>query len=175
MALPASQNTIVIGIVAVILIGFILFNPSESQIAQEKETGIKKGDIAPNFELADVQGNTVKLSDFRGKKVILNFWATWCPFCVDEMPLFEEKFKERDDLVILGVNLQENKDTAVNFGKELNITYPLLLDPNSSVKRLYNVFTQPVTYFIDEKGKIIDTKFGPLTEEEFETKLNSFS
>ena len=88
------------------------------------------------------------------------------------MPAFEDMFvNNKDKLDILGVNLQESERAISNFLLEIPVTYPLLLDPDKEVKELYNVFTQPVTYFIDKDGIIIDKKFGPLTPQEIEDKF----
>ena len=139
-----------------------------------ENTGLDIGNQAPDFILNSINGKNVQLSSFRGKKsVVVNFWATWCPPCREEMPAFEEIFtRNTDRLEILGVNLQESERAINNFVKDVPVTFTLLLDPSSEVKKLYNVFTQPVTYFIDKEGIIVDKKFGPLTEQEMEDKFN---
>jgi len=88
------------------------------------------------------------------------------------MPSFEDIFiYNNEELEILGVNLQESERAITNFLLEIPVTYKLLLDPNLEVKELYNVFTQPVTYFVDKEGIIVDKKFGPLTPKEIEDKF----
>ena len=143
----------------------ILFSPTSSN---------PKITEAGDFILNSINGEKVQLSSFRGNKsVVVNFWATWCPPCREEMPAFEEIFAmNRDKLEILGVNLQESERAINNFVKDIPVTFTLLLDPNSEIKKLYNVFTQPVTYFINKDGIIADKKFGPLTEQEMEDKFN---
>ncbi len=165
-----------IGIMAIIIlaIAFIeLSKPKDNIITpDDKNTGITIGKTAPDFELETLEGKKAKLSDYRGKKVILNFWASWCSPCREEMPEFQRIYSEnKDKLVVVGVNLQESRENAEAFIEKLSITFPILLDPNSLVKDMYNVFTQPVTYFIDENGKIVDKKFGPLTSEEIDEKI----
>ena len=130
-------------------------------------------EFPPDFELESLEGMKVKLSNYRGKRVILNFWASWCPPCREEMPEFQKIFQNNPDTVVLGVNLQEGKDAIEPFTKKLGIKFPILLDPNAQVKELYNVFTQPVTYFIDKNGKITDKKFGALTVEEIKEKVGN--
>ena len=126
--------------------------------------------------MQDLSEKSVKLSDFRGKNVVLNFWASWCPPCREEMPEFQRIYNENQGkLVVVGVNLQESKENAESFVKKLGITFPILLDPNAQVKDMYNVFTQPVTYFIYSNGKIIDKKFGPLTTEEINEKISKMN
>ena len=80
--------------------------------------------------------------------------------------------KNKEKLEILGINLQESERAINNFLKAVPVTYPLLLDPDGNAKKKYNVFTQPVTYFIDKEGIIVEKKFGPLTEQEMEDKFN---
>ena len=165
-------GTIVLAIIVAIAV--IEINKPRSSVSKQtgENIGISIGKTAPDFELETLEGKNVKLSDYRGKKVILNFWASWCPPCREEMPEFQRIYTENSDsLVVIGVNLQESKENAESFVKKLGLTFPILLDPNAQVKDMYNVFTQPVTYFIDANGKIVDKKFGPLTSEEINEKL----
>jgi len=170
---------LVILIIVILVVIVIIQNPfkqteSITGVLQDNEnTGLDVGNLAPDFILMSLEGNNVQLSSLRGKKaVVVNFWATWCPPCRDEMPAFEDIFvNNKDKLDILGVNLQESERAISNFLLEIPVTYPLLLDPDIKVKELYNVFTQPVTYFIDKDGIIVDKKFGPLTPKEIEDKF----
>jgi len=171
-----SKNIVlIVVIVAIIVAIFIIQNPFTSKPALKIQAGegINVGDLAPDFVLLDMNDNEIRLSDFRNKKaVVVNFWATWCPPCRQEMPAFESIFvNNKDKVEILGVNLQENKKTINGFLEEIPVTYTLLLDPTSSVKKTYNIFTQPVTYFIDKEGIIVDKKFGFLIDEEIEEKF----
>jgi len=170
---------LIILIVLILIVILIIQNPfKESEtiegVLQDKEnTGLDIGNLAPDFILQSVGGNNIQLSSFRGKKaVVVNFWATWCPPCREEMPYFEDIFVDnKKELEILGVNLQESERAISNFISEIPVTYNLLLDPDADVKALYNVFTQPVTYFVDKSGLIVDKKFGPLTPKEIEDKF----
>ena len=168
-------------LIVVILVAIVViqnpFKETESIIGElqnNENTGLDIGNLAPDFILQSLNGNNVQLSSFRGKKaVVVNFWATWCPPCREEMPAFEDMFvRNKDELEILGVNLQESERAINNFLLEIPVTYPLLLDPDKEVKELYNVFTQPVTYFVDKEGFIVDKKFGPLTPGEIEDKFS---
>ena len=175
-----KTHLISIAIIAIVIasIAFIELNkPRQSPISSsDKNVGISIGKIAPDFELQSLEGKSVKLSDFRGKNVVLNFWASWCPPCREEMPEFQRIYAENSDsLIMIGVNLQESKENAESFVKKFGITFPILLDPNAQVKDMYGVFTQPVTYFIDSSGKIIDKKFGPLTNEEINEKIEKMN
>ena len=105
------------------------------------------------------------LSELRGGPVILNFWATWCVPCRREMPLLQ-KLHNEGKIIIIGINLQENKKTIEEFVKELNITFPIVLDKDGGIEASYNVLIKPLTYFIDENGVIVDKKFGELNSED---------
>jgi len=182
-----NQRIIVLAVVVVIVVAaiIILQNPfkknksgatKEEAVAEPVKSalGTAIGDRAPNIILNDLESKPVLLSDYKGKKhVIVNFWATWCAPCKEEMPLFQKLYDEnKDELVILGVNLQENPEPIKKFLDEYKITFPILLDPNADVKKLYNVITQPVSYFINKDGVIIDKKQGPLTPEEINEKAD---
>lgn len=146
------------------------------------EMGLQVGNVAPNFALRSLEGDVVRLSDYRGRrKVVLNFWATWCPPCKGEMPDFEEAYREhRANLVILGVNLAESPRTIRQFLRnDVHVTYPILLDSEGDVRSAYNLFAQPTTYFIDVEGRIApigrsNGKFGAFTTEEFEKRISEF-
>jgi len=174
-----KTKVLIILIILILIVIVIIQNPFKKAetiigVLQDNEnTGLDVGNLAPDFILKSLEGNEVQLSSLRGNKaVVVNFWATWCPPCRDEMPAFEEIFvNNKDKLDILGVNLQESERAISNFLLDIPVTYPLLLDPDIEVKELYNVFTQPVTYFISKEGIIVDKKFGPLTPKEIEDKF----
>lgn len=116
--------------------------------------GLGIGLKAPDFELKNLAGETVKLSDFEGKKVMLNFWATWCPPCKAEMPDMQKFYMEAgDEIVILAVNIDAMNDVA-GFAKQMGVNFPILLDEDDQVSNTYQILSIPTTYFIDEKGVI---------------------
>jgi peroxiredoxin len=124
--------------------------------------GLKVGAKAPDFELKTLAGDTVKLSDLKGKKVMLNFWATWCPPCKAEMPAMEEFHKEAgDEVVILAVNIDPHLDVKA-FVDENGITFPIPLDAEDKVNETYQVLSIPTTYFIDTKGNIGNKYIGAM-------------
>jgi len=175
-----NKNIILALLIIVILVVILIVqNPFKQTelidgILQDNEnTGLDIGDFPPDFILRSLENDNVQLSSFRGKKaVVVNFWATWCPPCREEMPAFEDMFvRNKDNLEVLGVNLQESERAMNNFLLEIPVTYPLLLDLDAEVKKIYNIFTQPVTYFVDKDGIIVDKKFGPLTPGEIEDKF----
>lgn len=129
--------------------------------------------MAPDFELTDMEGNTVKLSDFLGKKVMINFWATWCKFCVQEMPdLMKLQDAHKDDLVILYVNVGESKDKVQEFIDEHKLTGTVLLDGKMTVASLYGVDAYPTTFAINEKGEKIASWKGMMDSNLMEQMYN---
>ena len=125
---------------------------------------------APDFTVYDIDGNAHKLSDFEGKPVILNFWASWCGPCKSEMPDFQEKYGEYGDTIqFLMVNLtdnsQETVDTASKFISGQGYTFPVFYDTDISAASAYGVYSIPVTYFIDAKGDLVTYGKGALTGE----------
>ncbi|PFO53713.1 thiol:disulfide interchange protein [Bacillus cereus] len=139
--------------------------------------GIEIGKSAPDFTLTKLDGTNVKLSDLKGKKVILNFWATWCGPCQQEMPDMEAFYKEhKENVEILAVNYTPSEkgggeEKVSNFVKEKGITFPILLDKNIDVTTAYKVITIPTSYFIDTKGVIQDKFIGPMTQKEMEKRV----
>ena len=123
---------------------------------------------APDFFLRTLNGRSVRLSDYRGKTVVLNFWASWCPPCRREMPDFQTLWEERgpsgpDDLVILAVNLlpEDTIAAAEGFVDEFGLTFPILLDTSrGEVAQRYGVQALPATFFIDRDGIVRTTALG---------------
>jgi peroxiredoxin len=130
-------------------------------------TGIEEGNLAPDFELTTLDGKQVRLSDYRGKKVILNFWATWCPPCKAEVPDLEKFYSTYKDkgIVILGVNLtqaEKNQSAIKAFVKSYGITYTIPLDVKSLISGIYQVSAIPTSYIIDSRGIISKKVVGPM-------------
>ena len=137
-------------------------------------TSPEVGAIAPDFSLTSLDGEQVRLSDYRGKRVIVNFWATWCPPCRAEMPALEEIWQQYDEeVVILGVDQGESPQLVANFTRvQVPVTFPILLDIDHSIGDGYWVRSLPTTFFIDADGVIQDIHIGgPLTVDFLQEKL----
>ena len=133
------------------------------------------GETAPNFVLSDLQGNEVALADFRGRPVVVNFWATWCGPCRIEMPALQQAFEERQEegLAILAVNRDEPAEVVEDFFyDELQLTFTPLLDPQAIVANQYAVFNMPTTFFVDPQGTVTAVHRGPLTDEQLDEFLS---
>ena len=121
------------------------------------------GFLAPDFTLTTLDGKNMPLSSLRGKPVIVNFWATWCPPCRAEMPELEKLWQDyhRGDVMLLGVDQGESPGAVERFAREVvGVTFPLLLDPRLEVATRYGVRALPTTFFIDRQGRIQDIKVG---------------
>ncbi|MDN4094600.1 MULTISPECIES: TlpA disulfide reductase family protein [Bacillales] len=157
-------------------------NESVRNVNQGEQTnrvvGIEKGNMAPDFTLKSLDDQEFKLSQFKGKKVIINLWATWCPPCRAEMPDMQKFFEENkeDGLIILGVNLtqsEKSRDNVSTFLNEFGITFPVVLDEDNKVADTYQVVSIPTSYIIDSQGIIQEKIIGPMNKEMME-KLISF-
>lgn len=138
----------------------------------------REGFLAPDFTLATLDGNKVTLSGLRGKIVVVNIWATWCPPCRAETPALEKSYEQYKDsgVVILGVDLtnQDAVSDVESFVQEFKLTYPILLDRDGSVGNLYQIKGLPSTFFINRAG-IIRTVVvgGPMSETFIRSKIEA--
>ncbi|MHB8626405.1 MAG: TlpA family protein disulfide reductase [Aggregatilineales bacterium] len=129
-------------------------------------TALSAGESAPLFVLNGLDGKKHSLQDFRGRIVILNFWATWCPPCRAEMLLLQATYDQlkTQGVIVIGINNKESVATVTQYIQELHITFPILFDPTEGSFQAYQVFGLPTTYFIDSRGQLQDENVGPLTE-----------
>lgn len=111
---------------------------------------------APDFTLKSMSGENVKLSELQGNVVMINFWATWCGPCRQEMPLLDEFYKKYKKLgfVLLGVNVEEDSSKAAGYLKEVPVTFPILYDNTNKVSELYDVDAMPTTVLVDRGGNL---------------------
>ncbi|UCZ53558.1 redoxin domain-containing protein [Bacillus shivajii] len=139
----------------------------EQIVIDEDDIGLDEGNYAPDFTLETLDGETMNLSDFRGQKVMINFWATWCPPCRAEMPDMQEVY-ENHDIQIIAVNLTETEpsvDQVKDFRDDFGLTFPILLDHDIEVAGLYEIQPIPTSYMIDTEGRVQSIAFGALNKE----------
>jgi len=167
------------GLGALFISGLVLATNSFSQPKVGMIEEVDSGDMpqvntpAPDFELENLTGEIKHLSDFQGRVVVLNFWATWCGPCTYEMPFFQEIYESYEsEIAVLAVNNQESVDRVSPFVEELGLTYEIMMDNDGGVAMQYQVLGFPTTYFIDPNGIIKFLHVGVLTEEQLDGYLN---
>ncbi|MGE5618840.1 MAG: TlpA family protein disulfide reductase [Sphingomonadaceae bacterium] len=141
--------------------------------AARPDVGPRVGNLAPDFSLKGLDGQTVRLSELRGKPVLVNFWATWCPPCRQEMPDLEKVYQRyRDEgVVFLGVNKEEDAETVRKFVEQNRYSWTFLLDSDGKVGNSYWVSGIPTSYFVDREGIVRDIHIGILNVSLLEAKL----
>ena len=134
----------------------------------DKVSELNIGDKAPDFTLENLNGEKLSLEDYRGKNVLINFWATSCIFCVREMPDFQKFYDEYKDneFTILAVNLGETKSKITEFMEQNGYNFPVLLDTNGKVGFTYMVSGIPTSYIVDKEGIIRTIRLGPMSYSE---------
>jgi cytochrome c biogenesis protein CcmG/thiol:disulfide interchange protein DsbE len=167
-------------ILAVALFGaawtFLSRLPAAATTGEAPPPGPREGFSAPDFTLDSLGGGQVTLSDLRGKVVLVNFWASWCPPCRAEMPAIGKVYRSHKDLglEVLGVNTtnQDSQTSAAAFVQEVGVTFPILFDRNGAVSAGYTLQGLPTSFFIDRKGVIRSVVVGgPMSEALIQSKV----
>ncbi len=159
------RNLVLIVVVAIVGAAVYLVSSSSSRSPGEWVKTVAVGDVAPDFQLEDTKGNKVSLSDLRGKVVMVNLWATWCPPCIEEMPSMERlhEVMAGDDFVMLAINTEQNGRTVVpEFLQKTPYTFPILYDDEGVVQKLYGVYKFPESFIVGKDGKVVEKIIGPL-------------
>ena len=163
------QRRILFILILVLGVGWIFLSADREGVSTAGQIPApQKGFLAPTFTLETLEGKSVTLSDLRGKMVLLNFWATWCPPCRAEMPAFQEAYADyvEKDFVIIAVNAtaQDSPEAVAEFIAEFGLSFPIMLDRTGEVNRLYQVQSLPTSFFIDKDGVIQEVVVGGLAE-----------
>lgn len=137
------------------------------------DSPVQIGELAPNFTLENLEGELVSLSDYRGKGVFINFWATWCEPCKREMPYMEAQYKAMQDkgIEILAINISESNVAVNSFKNRLGLTFPILLDRDRSVTNRYGIIPIPSSFFIDKNGIVVSRVDGEMNEQQIKEQL----
>lgn len=148
--------------ILVVLLAALIFAVYSS--FKKDSSTIAVGETAPNFSLQQLDGKEVKLADLRGKGVVLNFWGSWCVPCKTEMPELEKQSQAftSKGVVFTGVNIGESPITVKQFVDQVGVTFPIWLDQQREITRLYNIGPIPTTFFIDKDGVVKDVVIGQM-------------
>ena len=176
-------------IIAVILVGISIYTVNTYKISNAKDKAnlivrdTKKDSTteniikvkAINFKLKDLDGKELSLSDLKGKKIFLNFWATWCPPCKSEMPEIEKLYQEtkNSDLIIVAVEIGEPLSTVKPFINNNKYNFKVLLDSDQSVASKYDISAIPTSYFIDKNGYIVSKNLGAVNLEQMKASIKA--
>ena len=160
-----TQLLLTILFVFIACVFLIVFLREERDSTLKTTEPIQPGLEMPNFTFPDINGREVSLSDHRGKVVLVNVWATWCPPCRQEMPSMQslyEKFKG-ENFEILAVSIDsEGREAVAPFMRKMNLTFPALLDPGETIRSLYGITGVPESFIIDKQGILVEKIIGPI-------------
>lgn len=169
-----KKRSIIRGVILVILVGAIVFTIYNTA-TQDKAQALQIGTKAPDFELVDLDGNTVRLSDYKGQGVFLNFWGTWCPPCKKEMPAMNRQYQEYKDkgVHVLSVNIAQSEFEVENFASNYGLNFPIVIDKSKSVMQAYSVKPLPTTVLINPEGKVTKVITGEMSEQQIAAFMES--
>jgi peroxiredoxin len=175
--LGVKRKVIIFALMVVVVAGLLLLGKFQGRfpVGRARTAAVaSKGHDAPDFVLSDLQGRSVKLSDLRGKAVVLNFWATWCPPCKEEIPWFVELQKRygAEGLQVVGVSMDDGDQKDVEkFAAENSINYPVLLGKDKVADQYGGIDYLPTTFYIDRNGVVMDRVFGQPGRDEIEQSV----
>jgi len=176
LGLFASVMAIIVG--ALLLIRPSIQAPIVAAVPTKSSTGligpavktVQAGDNAPDFELATLDGQTIKLSDLKGQPVLVNFWATWCGPCKEEMPLIVDAYAahQAEGLRVLAIDTLafDDLDSVKKFVADYQMPFDILLDTDDSVGTGWNTLGLPSSYFIDKTGKVVSVRIGQMSAQQ---------
>ena len=180
----SNYNLIVGLLLAIIILGgtLLLFRGAEAKPEETQATETTQAtepiNLAPDFTMEDMESNAVKLSDFRGTPVVLNFWASWCGPCKSEMPEFESTYQTYGDqvqfvMVDLVSGRSETKEMGLEVIQEAGYTFPVFFDVNQEASAAYEISAIPMTCFISAEGEIVMQQIGKLSAEGLEEGIQA--
>lgn len=169
-----KRNSLVWGVIVVAVAAMLFAAPYLARRTPKAKMPAGKGQPAPEFALESLDGKTVRLSDFRGKAVLVNFWATWCQPCKIEMPWFEEMQKQYgpQGFQVVGIAMDDaGKDEIAKFARDVGVNYPILIGKEAVGDAYGGVQFLPSSFFVDRDGKVVDHIFGLKSRSEIEDDI----
>lgn len=169
-----KRDPVILIVVAIVISLMLVFGIQKTRHRSSQSAGPLQGRPAPDFSLASLDGNTLKLSDFHGKAVLLNFWATWCEPCKVEMPWFVELQKKYgpQGLQILGVAMDDASPKEISdFAKKMGVNYPIVIGKEAVGDQYGGLPYLPSTFYIDRDGKVVDRVYGLISRSEIEADI----
>ena len=131
--------------------------------------------LANEFVFKDMQNKNQRLSDYNGKWVLVNFWATWCPPCLEEIPDLVELYNARKttDFVVIGIAMTSSRESVLSFAKQMEISYPIVMGDDKSAAQIGRIDALPTSYLYDPSGKLVSYQAGMVTREAIESYIRS--
>jgi len=131
--------------------------------------------FANEFQFTDLKGKEQHLSDYKGKWVLVNFWATWCPPCLEEIPDLVEMYNARKeaDFVVIGVAMSSSKESVISFAKQMDISYPIILGTDKLAAQVGRIEALPTSYLYDPTGKLVSYQTGMVSRDAIENFIKS--
>ena len=168
-----KQRRLIRSVILVILFAAIVFTVYSS-LTKDKVEVLQEGDTAPDFELVDMNGQTHRLSEYKGQGVFLNFWGTWCKPCEREFPIIDRYYQEYQDdgIQVLAVNIAESDFAVQQYIERKSLTFPVAIDKQKSVMTAYNINPLPTTFLINPEGKIMKIITGEMTDSMIRNYMN---
>lgn len=171
-----KRDPIILIVIAVVISLMLVFGIQKTRHTSVQQAGAGKlqGKAAPDFMLTSLDGKTMKLSDFHGKAVLLNFWATWCEPCKIEMPWFVDLQKkyEAQGFTVIGVAMDDSSPSDIaDFAKKMGVNYPILIGKEAVGDQYGGIPYLPSSFYIDRDGKVVDRVFGLVSKSEIESDI----
>ena len=169
-----KRDPVILIVVAVVISLMLVFGIQKTRHSRPTGAGKLQGQPAPDFSLASVDGKTLKLSDYHGKAVLLNFWATWCEPCKIEMPWFVELQQKYgpQGLQVLGVAMDDTDPKDIGeFAKKMGVNYPIVIGKEAVGDQYGGIPYLPSTFYIDRDGKVVDRVYGLVSRSEIEDNI----
>lgn len=163
-----------VGGVLLVFVVALGVSTDQSDLTGDDGGVVARGEDVPSLAFTTFEGGVAELADYEGQPVVLNFWASWCPACVAEMPDFEVISQRLgDEVVFVGLDTQDtSRDAANSLVHSTGVTYQLGLDPDGAIYRRFGGVGMPTTVFIDAEGRVVDVISGAIFAEDLEAKIN---